>query len=267
MREIKKLIFKELNTVDIVLKNLLADEQNEVFKYLHDFLNSSSKKIRSILAILYLKSLNNDLSDDVINILCIGELIHNASLLHDDVLDDAETRRERLTCGKKFSPKISILCGDFLLALATNKLIQLRNFDILTIFQNCIQKMCEAEIKQYALRGQKPSIDTYLMICEGKTAALFESILESCAIMCKEDNMSAKTFAKDFGILFQLKNDVEKFSAQAYERNKIYTAKDILGIEKTHCLTDNYLERAHVFIKTLPDNIYTKALEDLLNKL
>ena len=67
MREIKKLIFKELNTVDIVLKNLLADEQNEVFKYLHDFLNSSSKKIRSILAILYFNYLLKNMKINFIN--------------------------------------------------------------------------------------------------------------------------------------------------------------------------------------------------------
>ena len=67
--------------------------------------------------------------------------------------------------------------------------------------------------------------------------------------------------------MFQLKNDLEKQSASADLENKIYTLKDIIGIEKTKVLMDNYQEEIIKEIKELPQNIYSKGLEDLLGKL
>lgn len=267
MKTIIKLINKELNIIDLHLNNLFVNKQTEMYAHLSDFIQRPSKRIRSMLAILYLKALNKDISHNIVNVLCVGELIHNASLLHDDVLDEAEIRRGAITLNKKFSSKIAILSGDFILALATQKLIQLNNLEIFKNFQMCIQQMVEAEIEQFSLRGQVPSVEKYLQICEGKTASLFETILVNCVILCEENIISAKNFAQNFGILFQLKNDNEQVSALADKKNQIYTIKDILGIEKTQSLTDNYLKRVKDGIKLLPNNIYAEALEDLSNKL
>ena len=78
------------------------------------------------------------------------------------------------------------------------------------------------------------------------------------------DKNNAKKFAENFGILFQLKNDLEKNSAKADKKNKIYTLKDILGIAKTQALMDNYLEEIRSEIGDLPQNIYSRGLERLL---
>ena len=80
------------------------------------FLSGNSKFIRSRLAILYLKAQEKEITDDVINVLTVGEIIHNSSLLHDDVIDDAVYRRGKTTIGNLYTPKISILCGDYLVS-------------------------------------------------------------------------------------------------------------------------------------------------------
>ena len=124
--------------------------------------------------------------------------------------------------------------------------------------------MCKSEVKQYFLRGNKPELDNYINICIGKTAKLFEAILESCAISEDIDIKNAKQFALNFGIYFQLKNDLEKESSLADKKNKIYTPKDFLGIEKTLILIDNYQKKIRRDIGNLPDNSYKKGLEDLI---
>lgn len=230
---------------------------------LKDFIIKSSKRIRSKSAILYFKSAGFEVNDNLLRILAAGEIIHNASLLHDDVIDNAELRRGKITLAKKYSSKISILAGDYLTSLAIEKILKLKNFEILNIFKDCIQKMTKAEIKQYFLRGKVPAESEYIEICEGKTAALFEAIFESCAIILNAPINDAINFAKNFGIVFQIKNDLEENSAATDKSNEIYTAKDILGIENTYILLDNYKEEMRRILTTHPENSYKQELEDL----
>lgn len=261
-----KLIEEEFLEVNKELSNIYI-EHPELQKTLSEFLCNGSKRIRTFVTSLYLKALGCRISQESIKIMAAGELIHNASLLHDDILDGAKIRRGKKTIGEEFSPNISILCGDFILALATEKLIELNNQEILKIFLNCTKQMCNSEINQFFLRGTKPELDDYIQICLGKTAALFEAIMQSCALIEDVDVVKAKQFASDFGVLFQLKNDLEASSAQADANNNIYTPKDFLGIEKTIALIDNYRGKVQRSLSNLPDNIYKKGLENLLSEL
>ncbi len=266
MNKIKHIVEKELEAVDNKL-NQLPVNNTLMSKELKDFINSPSKRIRSLCTILYFKSKSVKIESDFINILTIGELIHNASLLHDDVIDNSILRRGKPTIGKKYSPQISILSGDLLLSIATEMLIALNNIEIMKNFQKCINKMSTAEINQYFLRGKIPEIKDYISIAEGKTASLFEAIFKSCANITNTDITKAKNFAKNFGILFQLKNDIETVSAQIDKQNNIYTPKDILGIEKTHILIDNYFDNVRRDLEEYSESIYKAGLLDLLNDL
>ena len=266
MNDIKQIVEDELCAVNKNLNNLF-DTEEEIHRELQAFINSPQKRIRSLSALLYFKangSINKPVGNLFINILTTGELIHNASLLHDDVIDGAKFRRGKATLGEVFSPQISILSGDLLLSLATEKLIEAGNWEIINYFWKCTKEMSEAEFKQYSLRGKKPLIDEYLKIAEGKTASLFEAIFKSCANITNFDIIRAENFAKNFGILFQLKNDLEIDSANADKKNKIFTPKDIFGIEKTKILIDNYLEYLRRDLEEIPQNIYREGLEDLL---
>ena len=179
MESVISLVKDELSRVNKEI-SALEIEPDLIKESIQDFLSSGSKRIRTILTALYLKASGcGNLSEDSINIITAGEIIHNASLLHDDVLDGAKLRRGKTAFCEEYSPHISILSGDYLLSIATEKLLNINNNEILQIFLKCTQKMCTAEINQFFLRGKLPTIEEYINICEGKTACLFEAVIKS----------------------------------------------------------------------------------------
>ena len=258
------IINKELE----LLKKTIQNGINEILpdSSISKFIFESGKYIRTRIALLYFKTLGCNTENSIYSILAAGELMHNASLLHDDVIDNARERRNDTTIAQKYSSKISILAGDYLLSLVFEKLSTLDSI-VINNFKDCAQQMTEAEIKQFFLRGDIPDKDEYLSICEGKTASLFKTILKSCAKELNQDENLAETFGKYFGICFQIKNDLNPDSANADLENGIYTARDVMGIEKTVQLLDNYKEEMLLLLKGAPDNIYKKTLEDSIIKL
>ena len=259
---------------------IIREELNNVRKYimkgfedpfpenrLEKFINGKSKMMRSALSVLWIKANNAELSEDIYKVLSAGEIIHNASLLHDDVIDSAEKRRGDDTFAVEFNPKISILAGDFLVSFAIEKLNSLKNPEIINHFKNCIKNMAQAEIRQYFTRNTKPDIDTYIEICSGKTAALFSAIMESSSVLAKLPADEAKTVGEIFGILFQIENDLNEESAKNDKINGIMTAKDIIGIENTLTLADNYRGRLYGILSDIPENEYHRALEELIKNL
>ena len=88
--------------------------------------------------------------------------------------------------------------------------------------------------------------------------------MKSCALELDFDLKLAENFAIAFGISFQIKNDLDNVSANTDAKNRIYTAKDILGIENTNLLLDNYKEEMKNILTKLPQNIYRKFLEVLI---
>lgn len=249
------------NKISGQVDNLLPDGELGVF------VNTGSKRIRSRLALCYIKANNKIPNENINNLLAASELIHNASLLHDDVIDSSDSRRGTTTVARKFSSNISILCGDYLVTKAVNLLEEINNREISQIFNNCIKNMAAAEIKQYFLRGNSPSIEDYLEICKNKTAGLFASILEGCAIILKLDRYTAKRFGEIFGICFQLKNDAESKSILDDVKNKILTASDIIGIENTLTLSDNYKRELNGIVDKLPESHCKTELRELIREL
>ena len=266
MERDSKIYSGELDKVNNAIKNLYFPE-DEAYADIRDFINGPSKRIRSILGILFLKLNNRDISDDVINILTAGELIHNASLLHDDVIDGAEIRRNEKTISEKHNPHISILSGDYLISQAVNILIKIGNFNILNEFFNCMQSMCEAEIKQYRFRNSDITLENYLNICRGKTASLFSTIIVSLSLLSDIDKKYAQEVGNLFGIIFQLRNDTKPNSIKDDTKNGIKTVVNIFGIEKTEDLIDNYKRELLNIIDKNEENIYKTALEGLIREL
>lgn len=266
MDKYKSILSESIEQVELGLQKIVIQNE-ELNSELVSFLNYGSKKIRSIIALLYLNAYSVRISPEIINILTASEIIHNASLLHDDVLDNANSRRGRASLHKIFTPEVAILTGDYLLSFATKKLIETKKLEILEIFRECTQKMSEAEINQYFLRNRIPDETEYIQICKGKTAELFIAILKSVALIANLPTKDACELGENFGVLFQIKNDLEKISADNDKQNGVITAASIFGVEKTNCLIDNYKSKLRRGIEHIPDNIYKKGLEDLIDKL
>lgn len=252
-----------------IIKNNIINSTDEILpdNGLKKFLSGKSKFIRSKLALLGLKAYSKDISEDIYSVLTAGEIIHNASLLHDDVIDEAKIRRGCSTICNNFSSKISVLCGDYLVSAAVTKLLSINNDYIANAFLKCVSNMAKAEVKQYFLRGKIADEKTYLSICEGKTAELFGTILESVAVLSDLNRTNMKKFGKLFGLCFQIKNDLSENSVIEDIRNEVYTAKDVMGLEKAKSLSDNYKKEMKLLLTEVPDNKYKKELEGLIDSL
>ena len=262
-------------------KSLISFEtgSKELNQFLQNFVSAKGKKIRPKLAYLCIKANNQNISSKQLKLISAGELLHAASLIHDDIIDDATYRRGMEVLHKLYNHKIAVITGDFLASIALEKIQKLENFEIQTMFLNTFNKMCKAELSQYFERGNYPSIENYLEKSTNKTAELFGTILKGVMLLnSKEISDKAYTLGLHYGRAFQIKNDLEAFLTTNSEdkTNKTYTAPDIFinqglnkisAIEKTKDLIDNEKKLAISTLTIFADNQYKHELRALIEGL
>ncbi len=250
----KNLITKEIQQIKTNLKN------NKVNLPI-------GKLIRSQIGLLALKALNQSINDNHMNFLTTIELIHNASLLHDDVIDNDKTRRKELSKNELLGNKTAILLGNITLTNAVEYLLKTESLQLISIVNKAIQQMCNGELLQKEHENQIPTLEKYLQKTYLKTATLFESEIKGLLDISNIKNDNLINFAKSFGILFQLNNDIKNLSKDI--NNGIYTLPIIFsnsiniskdGIEKTVGLMDNYTSNAIQALSCLGESEYKTSL-------
>ena len=284
-KNIKQLAISEINIIE---QKMIEDInlQEPLNSFLKDFLLAPSKRIREVLPVLYFKALNKNLSQKQLDMLSIIEIVHNASLIHDDIIDESTLRRGNKTVSYQFGNKLGVITGDYLLSLALGKLCKIGNIPVIEKCSDTIKKMCIGEVNQNFSRFKIGTLDDYIEKTKNKTAYLFELSLLSVAMLdetSKYNMENLSNFALNTGIAFQIRDDILNMlntdKSKPYNsdiENGIYNAPVILGnkednytsgIEKTKGLLNNYIEQAGNEIKLLPDNKYKLALEEFLELL
>lgn len=267
----------ELNIIKKRLLNISCDSY-ELKNILSSFLSQESKMIRSLLACLFFKG---NISEEQYKILIATELIHNASLIHDDVIDEGIIRRKNQTINVKYDNKLAVIAGDYLISLATKELLDLENSDVIKIFFETISKMCIGESNQYFFKGKIPTLEEYLIKTQYKTAELFKACMVTMSLYSDTEQINeAREFALNYGIAFQIKNDLDDYKQGVEKSQDIkdenYTAPVILlnsieynddAIEKTLDLIHNYCVKARKILQKFEDDIYKDYLIGLINKL
>ena len=281
---IKNLALRELATIE---ENMVSQINiRDPLKFsLRKFLLAPAKRIRPLLAILYIKALGEELNQKQLEYLTVVEMVHNASLIHDDIIDESKIRRGKETINADFDNKLAVISGDYILALSMEKLSEVGNIELIKDFSQTIRQMCIGEINQNFDRFKIGSIDDYIEKTKNKTAHLFEIALTGCVRLStnQHDLQKISELGLNIGIAFQIRDDLInmtnsdtlKPSNNDFE-DGIYTAPIILGnksdkyasgIEKTKVLLNNYLQSAKQQVTSLPDNEYRKALEEFLELL
>lgn len=265
-----------------VNKNLLFDHElrEELDGELDKFLNAPSKRIRSLVTILYLRASKLYLLPAHYELLAAVELIHNASLIHDDVIDKGELRRGCTTLNCKFDNQIAVISGDYLLGLALKKLVKIGSLPVLDIFADTVKTMCAGEVNQYFNRFKKVTLEEYIEKSSQKTGALFESALKASVILAgSEVDDKSIEFVSDFGLAFQIRDDLINILQSDNTKTTndldegIYNAPTLLadnleeGIAMTKDLLNNYVNCAKQCIKELEESVYKAALIELLELL
>ncbi len=200
---------KELEILNEYLVKSLADDKNHIADDISDYLTAKSKRIRPTLVFLFTKAMGLEISEKIYHLASTVELIHNSTLVHDDILDNADTRRGKVSLNFKLGNNLSVLAGDILLSIALKELTKCGNLEAIETFAHSLYLMCKGEINQNFTIGKMPTMEEYIKKSEYKTAELFKAPLTS---LCMIENIPQKdkmlAFARNFGIAFQIKDDL-----------------------------------------------------------
>lgn len=263
--EITQLVEKELSLLEEKMSSF-----NFVLPELNSYIIRKSKHIRAVLCFLYLKALGLNVDEQQINNQAIVELIHNASLIHDDVIDESGFRRGDVSLNNRDGNRLAVVSGDYLLSVALSEIVKLNSISLVAVFSKTLNSMCIGEISQNLSKYKIPALGEYIKKSYNKTGALFEAALQGALLLSGiEQNVS---FAKMFGIAFQIRDDIlniTEIRADSDVQNGIYTApviysnnpdNPLAGIEKAKGLLNNYVEKIINEISGLPESEFKVGL-------
>src|SRR5437660_3976647 len=190
----------------------------QVIAYIGEYLRrSGGKRVRPALTILSNYAVGGDGSNyGSIRMATVMEFLHTATLVHDDVIDRAETRRNRPSINSEFGNQTAVLMGDWLYMSAFETSLTERSLAILDILTAVTRKMTEGELLQLTLLGRTDiSEEQYFDVIARKTAYLFSACCEIGAIMGGADRQSQnllRDYGMNLGIAFQLVDDLLDFT-------------------------------------------------------
>ena len=194
-------------------------------EYLTHLSTSQGKMIRAAALLVCAEDNEGKISPDAVQAAAAIEIIHLASLVHDDVIDNSDLRRGQETLQKKYGKRTAVICGDYLLSLALKVISTVPNgkqyLDIPTA--DYISKLCLGELRQHINNNNLDlSLAEYIRIISGKTAALFEASFFAGAVLGSASEAEINIYKKIgnyAGLIFQLQDDCLDFD------NTIETAK------------------------------------------
>ncbi len=191
----------------------------QVINYLGDYLRASGgKRVRPALLLLSNYAVGGEaINDNIVRLAVVMEMLHTATLVHDDIIDNADTRRNRSSVNARFGNQSAVLMGDWLYMSAFETSLQERSLEILDILTRLTRKMTEGELIQLTVLGRSDISETdYFDILQRKTAFLFSACCEIGAILgkaTKEQQIALRDYGMNLGTAFQLADDVLDFTA------------------------------------------------------
>src|SRR5918994_1929847 len=232
-RRIFSLIAAELAQVEAEFERQ-ARSNVQVIDYLGDYLRESGgKRVRPALTILAAYSVGGDGSSyNIIRMATVMEFLHTATLVHDDIIDGADTRRNRPTVNALYGNKTAVLMGDWLYMSAFETSLAERSLPILDILTSVTRKMTEGELLQLTLLGHADISEAqYLDVLKRKTAYLFSASCEIGGILggaSEKQQTALREYGLNLGTAFQLIDDLLDFTSSEEALGKAAGA-DLLG--------------------------------------
>ncbi|MEZ5472575.1 MAG: polyprenyl synthetase family protein [Marinicella sp.] len=186
---------------------------NQIAAYI---INNGGKRLRPVLHVLLAQALNYQ-GDEHINLAAVIELIHTATLLHDDVVDESEMRRGERTSHEIWGNSASVLVGDFLYSKSFQMMVKADSMQVMNILSNATNKISEGEVQQLLNIGNLEITEAdYFQIIANKTAKLFEAACELAAVIAGKDQETINQlgqFGMCLGTAFQIADDVLDYTA------------------------------------------------------
>jgi geranylgeranyl pyrophosphate synthase len=214
----------ELQTeIDLIEKNMLSqveDYHPDLKAAVRLLVSTGGKRIRPLIIILLSKMLDN-YGEQVIQLATAIELLHTATLVHDDLIDGALLRRGVPTLNSKWSPAATVLTGDFLFSCAATIAANTANLEVIGLFSKTLTIIVNGEVNQLFSSHCNASKDDYYKRIYAKTASLFETSTKSAAILSNvsdEVTELIRDLGYNLGMAFQIIDDVLDYTGQ---QNKV----------------------------------------------
>jgi octaprenyl-diphosphate synthase len=204
------LIQQELNHFEVKLAAELVSSVAFIEAIGKDLASAGGKRLRPSLAFLAGRLLEAD-PGQTMQVALAVELLHSASLLHDDLIDDADTRRGSEVAFRRYGNVVSVMSGDYLLAKVLGLLARSGSAEFTLLISETAARICEGEVLQFQMAALETySLADYFTIIEGKTAVLLAAALEGVALVAKaseRERAALRGFGMAYGRAFQMQDD------------------------------------------------------------
>ena len=208
---IKQPIEQQLQVFDTMFAEVLSNSDGQLSMALDYIRRRAGKRMRPILILLIARSFG-EVTETTYRAALGLELLHTASLVHDDIVDEAEERRGQASVNAVYGNKVAVLVGDYILSTALLNVAQTGSNAIVEYLGRLGQTLSNGEILQLTSNGSENiSEDAYYEVIKLKTAALFEACcaMGSLSVNAREDCIAeAKDFGQQLGIIFQIRDDI-----------------------------------------------------------
>lgn len=228
------------------------------------------KKIRPALVLLTAKACG-EINDSTYRGASLVEILHTATLIHDDVVDDADTRRGFASINAVWKNKIAVLMGDYMLAKGLLLSLDNNDFRFLKITSDAVRRMSEAEILQIA-KSKDLDLDeqTYLKIISDKTASLLSTCTQIGAASVTSDESvirAMRDFGENLGMVFQIRDDLLDYVGRKSITGKP-TGLDMkekkLTLPLIHSFTQAPRSESRLILKIIKDGAKKKDLQEVV---
>lgn len=187
-------------------------------------LNSGGKRLRPALLLLSAKVFGEALDHSIISMAAVMEMLHTATLVHDDIIDGAEMRRGKKAVASQWGNDIAVLLGDWLYMTAFENSLQQRNLEVLDVLTEATRKMTEGELLQLPLVGNLSiTEEEHFDIVQRKTGFLFSASCRLGGVLrgaSAAEKAALEDYGMSLGIAFQLTDDLLDFTADAKKLGK-----------------------------------------------
>jgi len=218
---VRKRLQAELDQVNKLILDSLESDIELLNRTNRALLDHPGKQLRPILALLVARAIGGRVNDDTLRFAAASELLHNATLLHDDVADGSAERRGRPTVMSLLGSRASVLLGDFWLVRAVARILEASRESnrVIRIFADTLADLAEGEMLQLqkASSGDTQEAD-YQRIIYNKTASLFVAAALSAAISAQATPVqeeAVRSYAENLGMAFQIKDDIFDYQENA----------------------------------------------------
>lgn len=265
----------KITKIDKIILDYSKNKSPLIQDICQHLINSGGKRIRPILLIICAKLQNIEINNKILNLAAAIEMIHSATLLHDDVVDNSQMRRNQKTANAIWDNKASILVGDYVFAISFILMVKSDNIKALELLAKTASIMADGEVMQLENSSNiNINIDQYLKIINGKTAILFASATSICCLL-EDSNLKNHNklhqFGLNLGVIFQIIDDILDYKVSANNLGKDIgddffegkvTLPLILLLQKASTQEKTIINQIH--LKNLSHNLTSQENQDNL---